>query len=685
VATDFCCSAGCGIVASGTAPPAGLVRHWTLAGGTGPTPTAQQTTVRTAGRWAYRFNSVGSAGNQRLQRDFTASAVQTARFALYFGTLPGADTNLMQMTAGAGSPVNLRYLNSSTQLCVSLGDATQSSTKYTVTTGIWYVVEIEGDAASGTRAIVSRIRVSGEGDSQATSMSVSASITANTFTTFRIGGSIDATTVQADVYFTDILHSSTDGDYPLGDGVGIVLRPTADGTHSFNANTDFQVNDTTNISVGATDTWQQIDDVLDNTTDFLAANGTAAGEYLEWLVGTMIAVSSVKAAEVASAHHSAGTAANKQTLRLVDGGTTVDVFADADISDTSLVQQSKHYATKPSGGAWTKTTLDAAKFRWGSSFTTVDISPVPYIDALCVEVDYLPIFTGTVATAAGGGATSGSGTHTPVATTGTGATAAGGAAAAGTGTQTFTGTATATAAGAAAAATGTQVFTGSVTTAAGGAATAGTGTYTPQAITGTGATAAGGTATAASGTYTPLAITGTATTTAGGAATSGTGTYTPLAITGTAAVAAGGAATDGDGEMAGAFGGTAAAEVGGAATSGTGTYTPQAITGTGAAAAPGIASDGTGALSFTGTGAAAAGGVATDADGEVEAITEFAGVGACEFAGFMVAGEGSVAEIHLPEPEPPRTISVPLQDFEAMVKSKWGLSGPMGPRRGLSG
>jgi hypothetical protein len=388
--TDFCCSAGCGIDAQGQSTG---VRHWAVAGTGTVEPDAQQAVVRTPGRWAYRFNTVGASGARRLQRDFAAGTVQTARFALYFATLPNADANLAQFAAAAGANPHLRYLTAGEELSVSLGDLTVSVGRYSVTTGVWYIVEIEGDVASGTRAMVARVRQDGESDSEVTSLSITAAIAASTLTTFKIGNAIDATANEADVYFTDIVHSSTDGDYPLGDGKGIALRPNADGTHNVGATTSFLYDNATELpSTTPTDTYTYVDDTLDNITDFMAAAGVNEEEFLEWELEDLPEADSINGAEVVVAYHSsATTASNTSTLRIVDSGTQDDVFTDLDASETSLTHYSKHYATAPStDAAWTSTQLDDLLVRWGASWTAVDLDPVPFLDAVAVEVDYVP-------------------------------------------------------------------------------------------------------------------------------------------------------------------------------------------------------------------------------------------------------------------------------------------------------
>jgi len=183
--------------------------------------------------------------------------------------------------------------------------------------------------------------------------------------------------------------SATNGDYPLGAGVTVRTTVTADGTHSFNAAGDFKYNNTTNIATNATDTFTYVDDLLTGITDYIAAVAASAGEYVEWTMGSLpFTATTINGVEVVSAHHSSGTAANKQSLRMMDGATASDVLVDADFSNTGIGYNSTHYAVAPStSGAWTQALVQALKFRWSPSFTAVLETPVPFIDGLMLEVD----------------------------------------------------------------------------------------------------------------------------------------------------------------------------------------------------------------------------------------------------------------------------------------------------------
>jgi hypothetical protein len=388
----FCCCASCGINQIGAAS---ALRHWNSV--TGTAPTVETTNPHVAGGYYYRWNTVGAAA-QRIM-DILTGPVQeaVARIAFRFPTLPGADVCIAGWSIGAGGAPLLRFRSATQDICGSVG-SNNSATPFGIVANVWYVADLYA-STDATRSMSARI-IETDGTTHDLGEATSGAAAAN-MSGFRIGLGCTGVgeQVEAVLDVTSIAHSLTGADYPIGLGYGIGLRPRADGTHSFSASTDFEYNDTTGISPSATDTWTYIDDLLDNITDFLAIPGAAAAEYLEWLLDAMPSgVASVNGVEVVSAHHASGTTANKQTMRLVDEASESDVFTDADFSFTSIAFNTQQVATAPSGGAWTTAKLDALKLRWGSSWTTADISPVPYIDALVLEVDFVPSSSGPQAT-----------------------------------------------------------------------------------------------------------------------------------------------------------------------------------------------------------------------------------------------------------------------------------------------
>jgi hypothetical protein len=375
VATIFACGAECGIVTGGSL---GGVKHWDTPTGS---PAVSTSIFRGNGLRSYQFSSSGARSS--LLKTLTGSPVEgVARCYVRFGQLPNIDVGIVG------------FLNGSVQMCVGFKASNSSLVAkagtveaggFPVVVGTWYRVDLKVDGIDGTNHTVDW-SVDGAAQTQAVRVT-----TASTLASFTIGCGLATAAVTGTVYVDDCLVSVTAADYPLGAGTCVAVIPTGDGTHNYDAATDFKVNNTTNIAVGATNTFGHVDDLPNNVTDFISTVG-ASGEYLEWTFSDLPGdVDAINGVECVSAHHSAGTGANKQTVRVVDGGSTDDALADGDMSNTTITYNTKHYATAPSTGVWTVAKVNALKVRWGPGFGVVDVSAVPYIDGIRFEVDYEPV------------------------------------------------------------------------------------------------------------------------------------------------------------------------------------------------------------------------------------------------------------------------------------------------------
>lgn len=378
----FCCGAECGIVGINAAPTVAR-RHWTTTGTTAPT--INTVLARSPGLRCYSFSPANTTSY--LSQTITGSPTTcVGRFAVRFETLPAGNAHLFSFnTAGSWCFVAFRASDNTIGVTTSTTLATFTAGPV-IEAGRWYVVDVKANIVANPWLI--DFRVNGTAYTQH-----SIAIAAGTFTTFRVGGEVTNTDKTHTAYIDDIAVSSTSGDYPIGHtGYIVGLSPNVDGTHNFSANTDFKYNDTTGFLSSATDVYTYLDDLLDNTTDFISCNAASNTEYIE--VGFQNlpeSVASINGMEIVSAHHASSTAANKQTLRMNDGGTTADLWADADLSNTTLTTVSAHRATAPStSSAWTVAKVDAVLMRWNSSYGTIDVTPVPYLDAIMLEVDIIP-------------------------------------------------------------------------------------------------------------------------------------------------------------------------------------------------------------------------------------------------------------------------------------------------------
>ena len=384
--TTFCCGGECGITAAGAAPGTGVLRHWdSFNSALAPTVVAG---LRGRGR-ALKFDPSGTA-KYAVKNTASSPTAVVIRGVFRFDSLLNIDGSIALYHTASGSNFCQLFFRQATSDVIPRVGSTNGSTAYSIVAGQVYIVTMTCDVSTTTYTCSVQIKKLGESSytdlGTATKTGIAA---ATTIDSLRFGAGTGGEAVTGTVVWDDMVVSQTAGDYPFADGMGFGLQMRADGTHSFNLNTDFKVKNTTNIETTATDTWTHVarGDCMD-VTDYLSVSGAASGEYLEWLVAYLpYIVASINGLEAVAACLAEGTAADKQTLRMVDGGSTSDVLSDADQSQTTVTHGSKHYNTKPSGGAWTVAALNALKFRWTSSFGTVDETPVPDLAGLMLEVD----------------------------------------------------------------------------------------------------------------------------------------------------------------------------------------------------------------------------------------------------------------------------------------------------------
>jgi hypothetical protein len=376
----FCCGAECGDVTAGAT---GGVLHWNANTGT---LTADTVTFHGTGLRSYKFSPAGAVSN--LTKNLASPTVGVVRCYIRFNSLPAASTNLMAfVTSGSFAFFNYNQATNKFRVAVTGNGATGADVGPALNANQWYRVDFRADVSANPWKLDTKI--DGSTETQFTN-----GLAATTFSSFKIGGLIDTSigTPTLTVYIDEIILSTTGADWPIGAGQIIGLSPAADGTHVFNASTDFQYQTGVGVAVGATDTWNHVKSVpLTQITTFMAVTGAANTEYLEWTFGaTGTDVGSINGVEVVASNFASGTSASKQTLRVNDGGTTNDVYTDLSAAHTAIGYSTKQYATAPTGGAWTKAKVDALRARWNSSYGTVDESPVPRIAGVMFEVDYVP-------------------------------------------------------------------------------------------------------------------------------------------------------------------------------------------------------------------------------------------------------------------------------------------------------
>lgn len=361
----FCCGFECGV--SGA--------HWSSTG----TVSFDTTTKRTGAR-SLRLNP--SASTARVVQ--TISGVNVIRFYVYFASLPTSSAQLCFLTTSGG----VTFKSSDSKIYA--GATVLGTTGVSVTTGQWYRIDCKVDVSSGDT--VSDVQVDGVACGQATSVGTTP------FNSITLGDDFNYT---ADIYMDDVLASSTLSDYPLGAGYVNHFIPTSDGTHNIAGTGDFQRTTTgTDILNATTTAYQLVDDVpLESGSSVDWINMVAppnATDYVECVFGPASGISTPtvapRAVEVIAGIHQAGTASGNMAIRLNDNGTTNDIYSATGAGgSTTVVYKRKHYATAPTGGAWTVAAgagnFNNLKMRYGSP-AAVDANPDQYLDCIMVEAEF---------------------------------------------------------------------------------------------------------------------------------------------------------------------------------------------------------------------------------------------------------------------------------------------------------
>lgn len=375
----FCCGAECGLNTPTQAGTGNFNSHWSAIDS--PNVTVDTTIFAPGGTRSWKTTCSGNT-RQLANNWASASAIGVMRFKVLFTQVP-AVTTLIAWLDSSTSLFGLRYntANGSMELYSKATGATAVGPP--VVLNRWYLIDIKVNATANPWTSAWQVDGVPYG-------SISPANAAGTFTGHLFGNDISSTFNA--IYYDDIVISNTEADYPFGNGYVLATRPNRDGSHSFTAN-DFKYNNTTGFSQTATDVYTYLDDLLDNTTDFIAQAVIRTTGYVEvgfaplpqiLINGCDFTVNGIEV--VASFHASAGQAENFG-MRLEDQGTEVILFS-MDLASASLTNYRKHYAKSfATNNPWTPAQVSGIMARFGYSS---DASPQPFVDAIVIEADLKP-------------------------------------------------------------------------------------------------------------------------------------------------------------------------------------------------------------------------------------------------------------------------------------------------------
>ena len=341
--------------------------------------TSYSTTTVRSGLRSGRINPsayIGKFSNSAV----TGAAVRVGRVYVYFATLPNALVHIFGFGTGGNGDFGVYFKSTDNSLYTGNG-TTFSSSGISVTTGQWYLLEYREDNTDNLLdARVNDVAIP----------QLSIAIASNPSGITCGWGFGNAT---ADLFFDDLLVSSTSADYPLGAGYVLSYIPNADGTHTTNGANDVERTLTgTDIVIATTTAYQLVDDrPLESVeTDFINIK-VAITDYVEIAYEDSVEPVAPRSVEAIVGYHDAGGAGTHNfvvTLRDNTGGTTADIMAAATRNVGATMSFGRaHFTTIPGGGAWTLGAFNALRSRINAS----DASPDVYIDGLMLEAEYAPL------------------------------------------------------------------------------------------------------------------------------------------------------------------------------------------------------------------------------------------------------------------------------------------------------
>lgn len=386
----FCCGCECGIASTAGA-------HWESLASNASFST---TTVRNGAR-SLRFNLSASTAAAVVNTNLSiGGTVGVLRAYVRFTTLPTVDFGIVQFSTAAGSVVGAVFKSSDSKIYAgrdNSGTLTVGATGVSVTTGQWYLIDILVDVHTNPWTV--DVKVDGTACGQA-----SIALAASTIGTIRLGRNYTGTSANIDCFVDDIVASATSGDYPIGAGYVNHFVPTADGTHNIAGTGDFQRTLTgTDILNATTTAFQLVDEVpLEATvTDWINMLAPPnATDYVECVFGPAPGISTPtvapRAVEVLCGINQSGTGSGNMEIRLNDNGTTNAVYSATGVAGvavaTGQVFKRKHYATAPTGGAWTVSAgagnFNDLRIRFGSP-AALDVNPDQYFGCAMIEAEFL--------------------------------------------------------------------------------------------------------------------------------------------------------------------------------------------------------------------------------------------------------------------------------------------------------
>lgn len=348
------------------------------------------------GAYSLRCNPAAATSSLRWTPN-TAYSIIVCRFAVKFTTMTGSPT-ILTLAQNTNANTVIQYISASSQLRVQCASANpQNATVPADDT--WHVVDLLVNLSANPNYVDWAV----DGVAQTRSSTAVAADTTWQWT----WGFVAA--ITADMQFDDLVVTTTDTDYPIGNGYikGVLLDGTV-GTHNLvDGTTMAWSTDGTNFTNISSTTDTAPATVLDDNVPPWPAStfpnsrirqNTANASYVDLNLGNISDTPRAVGAQVLYGAATA-TANTGSTWFVDDGGNAKEIYGTPstprDHSEiTAFVRGCPSYITTttvpaltPASGAWDATKFNACKVRMGASN---DISPVPYWFGVLIQYEFVP-------------------------------------------------------------------------------------------------------------------------------------------------------------------------------------------------------------------------------------------------------------------------------------------------------
>lgn len=249
----------------------------------------------------------------------------------------------------------------------------------TLSTDVWYRVEVRVDASGTTHTLAWSV----DGTDEGTGLTITGqAATAQTFVKYGGGG---GNPVTGQISIDDVAVSATSGDYPLGAGYGAILVPD-----ELTLGSGTYVRDASSTAIDTSD-WARLDDIpMSETSSYIRNTGGTSAPPKAGFTNT--SPDTINGVRAIAAYSAAGTqASNVRIAAVVNNGIWTYLHGSSS-TQPSVGSTSTCYAcvqVLTSGGTpWTDTLLDATHIEFGTGDGS-DVNPVPRYNNFALEVDYV--------------------------------------------------------------------------------------------------------------------------------------------------------------------------------------------------------------------------------------------------------------------------------------------------------